>query len=114
MSLEKQACCPKVTPEVKVMEAGMSTNFTCKADITGSLSKYFTLKWLREENGTSVEIRQGDPMHKQTVVSYGHSVLTITNAQLTPAEGVTYRCQITYRGTASSHPLRLIVVKGEF
>ena len=96
------------------MEAGMSTNFTCKADITGSLSKYFTLKWLREENGTSVEIRQGDIMHKQTVVSYGHSVLTITNAQLTPAEGVTYRCQITYRGTASSHPLRLIVVKGEF
>ncbi|RMX55640.1 hypothetical protein pdam_00001669 [Pocillopora damicornis] len=111
-SEEKQACCPKVTPEVKVMEAGMSTNFTCKAYTFGSLSKYFTLKWLREENGTSVEIRQGDTMHKQTVVSYGHSVLTITNAQLTPAEGVTYRCQITYRGTASSSlPLRLIVVK---
>ena len=114
MSLEKPACCPIVTPEVKVMEAGTSANFTCKASVGVSLQKYFTLRWFREENGTHVEIRQGDTMHKQTVVSYGHSVLTITNAQLTPAEGVTYRCQITYRGTATSYPLRLIIVKGEF
>ncbi|PFX14424.1 Fibroblast growth factor receptor 1 [Stylophora pistillata] len=102
---------PKVTPEVKVIGAGTSTNFTCKVKVENSFQKYFTLKWFREENGTHVEIRQDDTMYRQTVVSYGHSVLTIINAQPTPREGVTFRCQVTYRDTASSFYPRLIVVE---
>lgn len=110
LSLEVIPCCPEVTPVKKVVVAGTSINFTCVVDIKHSLAKYLSFKWFKEVGDTYVEIPV-DQTHRKTDSS---SVLMIKNAKTTPLGGISYKCQMSYRGTTSSYHPRLVVMSGEF
>ena len=109
-SLEFKACCPKVSPEKKVVVAGASLDFTCTVEMSKSLPKYLSFKWFKKVNGTYLEIPDNQTYRK----SGGTSVLMIENAQTTLPNGASYKCQMDYRGKIHSGYSLLVVFSGKF
>ena len=108
LSIEVRTCCPKVSPITKVVVAGASLDFNCTVKISRSLPKYLSFKWFKKVNGTYLEIPDEQTYRK----SGGTSELMINNAQTTLPSGISYKCQMEYRGKIQSGYSRLVVFSG--
>ena len=102
LSVEVIPCCPDVIPQKKVMSTGSNVNFICHVTLLfnsreTALKKYLVFKWYKKEDGTFVEVPDGETSRHNGSTS----VLIIKNAKATPKGGVSYKCEILYRGRKS-------------
>ena len=103
LTVEVIPCCPDVIPQTKVMSTGSNINFTCHVTLrikdsrNTALKKYLVFKWYKEEDGTFVEVPDGETSRHNGSTS----VLIIKNAKATPKGGILYKCEILYRGRES-------------
>lgn len=94
------------------MTTGMSASFLCRVAIENynAFGKYLTFKWFKREGGSYVNVPASETYRKDDSTS----VLKITNAKATPKGGISYRCEMFYRGRTSHFNGPRVAVHGEF